>query len=172
MAKLLSRKQTNDIVKQHGVLLPNGQVFITKPIKVFKKVHYRNNFEFDAIASLIIPVGALVNLAQTKDCKMRASEVYCWSIRSLYKPKEHIAEAYSGKDASFKYASEEWHWKDKSNSEVKAELQFTIDGLSKWDWRDNFISEKSKENNQFCLTQEECAEGIHFFLELKRAKDW
>lgn len=152
--------ETNEYVKNHGTLLPNGQVFLTKPLFVFKKVYGKTTGKA-AVASLGIPIGAIVNLAQGSSCKLRANEAVCWSINLTSHGKGNITEAYSGKDSSFIYKPVKFGPYKTSLSDFKAYM-------SSWD-RAVWGSDLLRPKHFFQTTTSECAAGIHFFVEVEKA---
>lgn len=166
----LSLYQTNDILKRHGDQLSNGQFFLKKSLKAFKKVYHTKD-AFPAIANLIIPVGAIVNPATSNDCKLRANEVYCWSIKDLGSEMD-LDQAYSGNDTTFSYQSNERKFKNLyGNIDLTEKLEGILIDLDSFYRRSRhlFIKPRSRD---FDFTTSECEPGIHFFLELSRAKRW
>jgi hypothetical protein len=133
--------ETKNYVLKHGILLPNNQVFLTKPLLAFKKVcthkelndavfkktnsiplhafaytldsakktaskAFRYNYvSIPAVANLIIPRGAIVNLPFTNQLKMRATQAYCHSIFGTGATNEEFVVAFSEYDNSFRYYS-------------------------------------------------------------------
>lgn len=121
---------------------------VVKPMHVFKKVHVgTDSRNTQAIANLIIPVGALIYaedvpiyFADANDYdyrKMRASEAKVVSIVSC-KNQIPANEGFSGSGSSFKYHS---------GKTVKPTYPF------------------SKKAAQ-------CESGIHFFVNLRDALKW
>ena len=137
-------------VKYHGgtygkAISRQGFFKVTKPMYVFKKVYVgvANN---QAIANLIIPVGALIYVegATVNYCnvgittrKMRASEAYVHSIVTV-RDKVQVRLAKSGHDSKFMY----------------------VPGTT------------VKPDNGFDKEEEACAGGIHFFVDLVDALVW
>lgn len=194
------KTKTNNYVKQHGILLPNDQVFLTKPLFVYKKVYiptlgysiptagqygkkgvggrkqvvsswlkkYINRWGSNdkAIANLIIPAGATVNLARSCAVKLRANKAYCWNIISQVS-RDEVPGAVSGHDKSFHYYSLETLLPKYYTLE---DLKDTCELYSQNSiFSDHIISPKDK---LFCNGSGECSSGIHFFVDQKRALDW
>jgi hypothetical protein len=190
----MDRYETNRYVKSHGVLLPNNQVFLTEPMKVFKKVktyaharptikntHYTRLHEAEieslksllhkslkditytfAVANLIVPAGAIVNLAQNGSGKLRASKAFCWSIIRLNDKKEVACAAPKLGFDGFYLAAK--HFSVNLDS---INLQpGSYDGLS--------VVYKNFQvlPDEFCSSNEECSHGIHFFIEAKKAVNY
>lgn len=122
--------ELNEYVKSMGIMLPNGQVFLEKPLFVFKKVYTypdykdkdyenailvnprtlneyvkncRNYFGVSnhAVANLIIPAGSIVNLSNYEK-KFRSDAAICWNIVRR-KDRKHVQFAYSKHIAINKY---------------------------------------------------------------------
>jgi hypothetical protein len=125
---------------------PDGFYKVVTPLHVFKKVHHEiNGHKVDAIANLIIPVGALIfaphysfwafNSADGR--KMRASEAEVHSIVTK-RAKKQVNIAIATRCRRFEY---------KVGTTVKPELRFSRCG-------------------------DQCESGIHFFVNLADAKSW
>lgn len=174
-------KELNKFVKSHGVLLPNEQVMLTQPLHAFKKVYYRQPGSMrnhDAIANLVIPIGAIVNLAQEGDGqKMRASQAYCHSIFTADGKKE-LDTAHSGYDNTFQYHSgTKAGMKRKDFDDLVVDASKYMGFLSPYDR--NYAANKSKLHGlNRCKvvpstfqtnSTNTCSAGIHFFVDVKRA---
>jgi len=190
--------EVNNYVRSRGILLPNGQVFITSHMRVFKKVlvwgprgdvrgilpplttseerFYTKRLDScikrgtceEGIANLVIPKGAIVNLAgeyphnknatNCSDKKLRASTAFCWSIVRIFDFVEvPIATSYHVK--SFYYRSVK-----SLDDKIKVR---------------NLTSSYGEPSNMlmgtlkgFDTSNKECSTGIHFFLELQSAIDY
>jgi len=195
--------QSNNYVKSHGILVNDHQVFLTKPLKVFKKIqtyssvvekefiklkycanknaHRRlfsklyfsyHNTE-DAIANLIIPIGAIVKLADSFEKKFRASESYCWSICRINKYDKHKllnGETISG------YSS---HRRNHIYISGKALGLISLPKLlrvttseSKSNTYNNPLLECRSLPDSFDYGRSGCSNGIHFFIESKLAVNY
>lgn len=172
----------NRYVKDRGILMPNNQVLVMEPIPVFKKIFtYRNNLDQkfnrngivekdwkyrrewtrNAIASLIIPVGAFVNLAQGSHLKMRASKALCYSITRV-DYQEAVVAGISSWDSSFRYRSAQADGVTLNEALLATEdwKQRTSDKLSKYMVYPKYpFSEDTKT----------CTSGIHFFIHSREA---
>lgn len=183
----MTSKQVNDYIKSHGILDRNGQVVLTKPLFVFKKVITGNAGGVAAIANLVIPIGATVNLCYTgreyrvHTKKLRASMAYCHSIATLawvsqwdhcYATKSivGIKQATSRYDSKFKY-----------NAAVYVGSPVTTEDFTNLDMWHRLLTNKAKcstilksvaHPNYFDVSKDECSGGIHFFLELKSALEY
>lgn len=167
-------REANNFVKSHGTPLSNGQVKLTKPLFVFKKVYERSNSSH-SIANLVIPIGAVVNLAE--DCswnptfKMRASQAYCHSIATKHSKKQ-IKVAESGHRTSFVYHSGiQLGLKDSDfKNIVENHEKYIQQYLPKT--QDSFKKCKCVPDAFDTASTRECSTGIHFFLDLQRALDY
>jgi len=196
--------QSNNYVKSHGILIKDHQVFLTKPLKVFKKIqtyspyyadefknmgfigitdkhrslysrlktrpeHNRRWHHTEAIANLIIPLGAIVNLASTSEMKYRASEAYCWSICTRYiyptiiTTAREVLSGYSAWDNNCIYIS---------GKSIGLKLS-DLENMTRTDPAiRNHINKISKcivKPDSFNNGNKECSNGIHFFLESELA---
>lgn len=159
----MNKKETNEFVLKHGVKLPNGQVFITKVMTVFKKVYVGGRYNRQhCIATLLIPVGAIVNLSQTKECKLRTNEAICWNIVKREKGTK-VRSAYSGYNDSYKYVPIEGKTRISLSNYKKQYMTFKYRS-----WANDII--RPLEN--FNMSRDECSAGIHFFIERSRAEGW
>lgn len=189
--KLMRIGEANRYVKERGILLPNKQVLLTEPLKVFKKIRVDrisgsfgnwNNYE-EAIANLVIPIGAVVNLADAYDgVKMRASQAYCFSIATINDKKE-VDKGYSTYNSDFKYHSgKQLGLKDKDYENLALDHEKYFPTIRTWS---AVPSDKKKEAKKQAFLKSKCVPdsfgltagvtctgGIHFFLELKRALDY
>lgn len=169
----MNLNQTNAFIKRHGILLPNGQVLLTKPLYVFKKVFGYNagrdySSRTDSIANLVIPIGAVVNLAQNTSRKLRASQAYCHSIVSK-NGKQQFNSGESWYVSSFKYKSG-----IRNGVQPKQFKNMVID-KEKYEsnWGCTKVSACKVTPSSFDTTStEECSAGVHFFLELNLAKNY
>ena len=183
--KKLNLRQTNQFIKERGILLPNKQVKLTEPIFVFKKVKSSRSGwgNKDTIANLVIPAGAVVNLAQDYEHKMRTNQAYCYSIVQMGVENNELETAYSTHDDMFRY-----HSGKKLGLTLKQVQSLTFDhekylaiGYSSWYNSDKIrrqkqlkdILEKCKVNpDGFGYTTATCDQGVHFFIDLERAKNY
>jgi hypothetical protein len=157
----------NNYVKSQGILMPNNQVVLMKPLYVFKKVRQTETGD-SVIANMIIPVGAFVNLAQTTTLKFRASEALCYSLIKQYS-KKPVKTAYSGHDSQFKYKSAIAHGVDENDIELAIS-----------DYAGKIRNDKSYVVSDYVYTPKqrfdpsisECRSGIHFFLKPEQAVDY
>jgi hypothetical protein len=169
---MMNQNQTNAYVRKHGVKLPNGQYMLTSPLYAFKKVYGESHRE--SIANLVIPIGAIVNLAQTEDCKLRASQAYCHSIALQY-GGQSIRSACSGHRQAFKYTS------GTSKGLTTKDFQGIVLDHENYVQGPRYVSTLPIVNklkackvvpDSFDTYTSECSNGIHFFVELQRAKNW
>lgn len=160
-------KSANDYVLKHGILMPNKQVVLTEPLYVYKRIfadNYKNN---RAIANLIIPVGAFVNLATGSDLKFRASEALCYSIIEKYSGKA-VSVGYSG------YTTNDFKYHSALRLGIKEPQIALAVHTNKVQGKDRFTQPSWKNSiampiDPFNGSTEECRSGIHFFLDQKRA---
>jgi hypothetical protein len=125
----------------------HGFYKVVEPMRVFKKVYAPdgNRYHVDAIANLIIPVGATIYASwhayrpsvDADDRKMRASEAFVHSI-AKQRMGTQIQQADSGWDSFFKYR----------------------------------VGETVKPTQRFSKSPSQCSPGIHFFVNLSDAKHW
>lgn len=166
----MNQNQINAYIRKHGIPLKNGQVMLTKPLYVFKKVYSRTKSGYlaSAIANLVIPIGAVVNLSSGVSKKLRANQAYCHSIVEQNTRKQSD-KAISGYNSSFVY-----------NSSRKLGLPNNI--------FDNLVidAEKYQEYHHVAglkkckiipdtfnyQSTSVCSHGIHFFVELSSAKNY
>lgn len=199
--------ETNDYIKSHGVSLPNGQVFLTKPIFGFKQVQtyphtydkkfkhiarnsfYKENckndlkdlwntrqFEYgfneeDAIVNLIIPSGALVNLARTHEQKLRASKAFCWNIVRVGDKKE-VYTARSAHNRDFVYYPHLVNEPNVNKAYKANELKYLIDEFKEYSAERVVEEELLLPMYSFNTNYHECASGIHFFIESHLAEEY
>jgi hypothetical protein len=124
----------------------HGFFTVTKQMHVFKKVHVkRPSSKFvDAIANLIIPVGAMIYVGEaafvwnyTDVRKMRVSEAFVHSIVESRK-QTPVSVAYAWYTNDFKYN----------------------------------VGATVKPVEKFSKSEEQCDSGIHFFVNLQDALDY
>jgi hypothetical protein len=200
--------ETNKYIKGHGILLPNNQVILTKPLMAFKKIiTYSSSYEpsityndsiktitisdcvddiiiyknrlkrytsfckdvdaVDAVANIVIPIGARVNLAQTYSLKLRASQAYCYSIIRLHDKKEvkigisrfNSTHYLPGKSVGLTTG-------DFRNLSIDIE-DYTGDTM-----KSNLYKFCKYMPNSFTRTTKECSEGVHFFIQSQLAVDY
>lgn len=161
-------------VKDRGVMMPNGQVMLTEPLYVFKKVYADS---YDAVANLVVPIGAVVNLADGSSRKFRTNQAYCFSIAKVSSRKE-VAVAYSSWDSYFKYRS------GKHLGLTLNDIQNLVHDAEKYvkggEHSRNLEAQNKKKileaakciPSNFFTGTAVCAQGIHFFLELDLAKSY
>jgi hypothetical protein len=180
----MNLREVNKYVKDRGVLLTNKQVMLTEPIFVFKKVKsggdtcswYASAKDKDSIANLVIPTGAIVNLAQDSEHKMRASQAYCYSIAKL--DGTELDTAYSTHDRAFEYNSGKKAGLTLAQAKklvVDAEKYLALVRYYGPSYNAEFKLKTALEcckvePDSFDLRNSTCAPGIHFFLDLKKAK--
>jgi len=180
--KTMTNLEVNKYVKSHGLMLPNRQVFIKKPLYAFKNVDtygreldaiaissgavleasFRDGRDLTpAIANLVIPKGAIVNLTdydivgkstQISSKKLRASMALCWNIIRLNDRKE-TRLARSRHDIDFEYRS--------CKNLVSAQEFELLKGYPRWFNKDYIL----RPDNLFDMSTGTCASGIHFFVE-------
>jgi hypothetical protein len=195
--------EENEIVKNHGLVLPNNQVFLTKPLGVFKKVYQpsdlKNKDEMmnlvnntgigqrrcgetnsdiglvfsrsftlgiglnltPIIANLILPAGAIVNLANDSNKKMRASRAVCWSLVGIQDGR-YKNVACSGLNTRFLY----YPAIDQNIYEGQSQLKDLISDASRLshDVRYSKYGRNCVFPSFFGTTNLGCSGGIHFFL--------
>ena len=193
---LQSIEVLNTKLKKHGVLLPNGQIFVTEPILGFKKVDtyareydrspvkWLNNFKacgyvmnkYPAIVNLIIPAGALLNLASTTNLKLRASNAVVHSIYRI-SDKKIVKYAKSKHSSSYNYRSTGITY----NTDVPSLIRITKEYDRKY-WPEWMVENEVFPSNEvdmkygkvtsgaFDTGTNECSAGIHFFVDLDLAK--
>jgi len=189
-------KQAN-YIKSHGVLLPNNQVFLTKPLFVFKKVlclkseNIFNNpypslslledeiktqakrnvhYTMEGIANLIIPVGSIVNPPVTNELKIRANRAICYSIAGRYN-KQQKTVGVSKYDNSFVYRSALENRPSSIKTYMKSYLKdYGLGYPNSESYPSNpDMADYTIYPNKFNTNRTECRHGIHFFLKLKDA---
>ena len=180
-------------IKAHGILLPNNQVFLKEPLLGFKKlITYGKTHDDEiehctdesiaaklgsswskvsAIANLIIPAGAIVNLPHG-DKKIRANSGI---LHSLYRmsDKKKVRMAVSSYAKSFIYRPAMLP-NFPSIKDKKAHVQYCIRSARIYNQTSRplwmRLGEVFPKNNAFNTGPETCESGIHFFLELSSAK--
>lgn len=197
--KTMNVSEVTEYVKSRGITLPNGQVFITKPLYVFKKVYTYSN-----------PDNKQFNLPDTEDLKEQAQEFLKFNgqdwwdpaIANLLIPKGSIVGL---PDLSYEYST--YHDKKKFRSsqalcwnivrvydekEVRVAwsqynpkfLYFPCkDYMNKSLFKElrhypseNMMSEYIdlllKPEHFFDMTDSVCSYGVHFFIEPHDALDF
>jgi len=184
--KKMTVKEINDYIKSHGVLLPNKQVFLTKPLYAFKRVVTSGNSWYDvvttktglskilnddigtgsstkAIANLIIPKGAIVN---TLDSEWNSE-----TDKSYKKLRASTAFCWSiirlKDNFSMPVAASVWDSDFHYHSISLLETHIHVKDLSiEYGYCNNLLIATQ---NAFDTSRSECASGIHFFLESQDA---
>jgi len=196
----MNSDESNNYVKNHGILLFNNQVILTKPLKVFKQISTYDNedsFEFKkslsikrhselyrrlnnrclAVANLVIPIGALVNLSVPGtfgEHKFRASEAYCWSV---YRLQYKRGKLVSGGEVTSGYGrGVHVYLSGKSLGMNLSNLDnITIHTARMFEELNNPHNPLTKckvTPDKFSLHEGTCSNGIHFFLESKLAVNY
>lgn len=180
-------REVNNYVKERGVLMSNGHVLLMEPLLVFKKILtydrtedpvYRgrkmnrdyewlgyHNWYTRAIASMIIPVGSKVNLAQDSELKFRADKAFCYSISRIHNSKDVVA-GRSSRRSGFRYLS--------------AKAQGVTEGQALEMGRKWKNHNRDKDLSKFMVYPEysfderttTCASGVHFFIHSREAVNY
>ena len=184
-------QEINQYIKSHGVALPNGQVFLKKPIFGFKKIRtftvepiekidrYSEHYLFrgiaqkmgypnhitGAIANIGIPAGALVNLCDTEK-KLRADTAFCWNIIRIKDEKE-VSFGWSKYDLNFIYRSTKFLYRPNKGLLRGISIQDFKSYLKEYSILGTLCPEElvMTPSRPFNKSDEICESGIHFFLE-------
>ncbi len=201
----MNKQETNDYILKHGFLLPNDQVFLSKPMLAFKQIKCANpvhdeylkrhikkarnyeqvedlsdkidvaKFEIQyfyepAIASLVIPAGATVNLAQTHKCKVRSDYAFCWSVTRIYDHKS-MPFGVSQRDNSFYNAGTYTPLSIKDIQEVTMSTYEVLNETGDWLYAES-LKHCAYDPNSFAYHTDECSAGVHFFVEANAAVNY
>lgn len=179
MERFTSRNEANDFVLRHGYQNNDGQVVLTKSLTVVKKVHgqgWRWDGRDSAIATLIIPSGAVVNLAQfnreKEEYKFRASQAYCMKIFRMY-DKICILNAQSMLYSTFIYTAginDQSLLNTDDFCDIKVDHELSL--IENPELAAAFQKCKVVPSSPFATITRMCASGIHFFLDMPSAIDY
>lgn len=179
------------LIEAYGTLLRNGQLYVEKPLLGYKKVFtYAPRYDAlmqlqgvegvkrythtHAVATIVIPKGSLLNLAQNSTNKYRASQAICQSIERIFdKCMTHVAR--SGHSYDFYYypvtdirnvfvLQEQPSDQEKMKNLHRLDTSLDLENL-----RNRYVI---KPKVHFNTSTAECASGIHFFLNKNEAEQY
>lgn len=179
------------IVENHGTLCRNGQLYVEEPLLGYKKVFtygsrhddlmhlhgveaVKRYMDAPAVATIIIPKGSLLNLAQNLLNKFRASQAICQSIERI--PGKGTASiARSGHNYNFYYRSvtDTRHvliLREQPSDQEKMKNLYALEApLNLENLRNQYVVKPEK---PFNTNIDECASGIHFFVNRYEAEQY
>lgn len=144
---------------------------VTKPMKVWKKTKDTSYFQGDVIVALEIPVGALVHAHMfgygcASDNTMNRALSYRKMRTSRAKVVEQFQLGKVGGTGIYKLKPGNYQFSIKYYNSIS-------ESISGWSSSFKYTTGKIvKPKNKFSMDNDQCASGVHFFINLSDAMKW